>query len=67
MVGFKWIYKIKEVIQSHAFSKGFMCKEGIDFNDVLSSVMRHSSLRILVAIVSINDLNIWMLKKKNTS
>lgn len=58
-VGCKWIYKIKEIMLSvelqkfkvRLVTKGLTQKEGINFTDVFSLVVRHSSLRILLAFV----------------
>ncbi|KAH9679155.1 hypothetical protein KPL71_026007 [Citrus sinensis] len=66
IVGCKWIYKIKEGIpgveplryKARLVAKGFTQKEGIDFNEVFSPVVRHSSLRILLALVAVNDMHL---------
>ena len=66
VVGCKWVYKIKEGIpgveplrfKARLVAKGFTQKEGIDFNEVFSLVVRHSSLRILLALVAVHDMHL---------
>ena len=38
------------------FAKGYAHKEGIDYNEVFSLVVKHSSIRILLALVAQLDL-----------
>ncbi|KAH9650990.1 hypothetical protein KPL70_026576 [Citrus sinensis] len=72
IVGCKWIYKIKECIpeveplryKARLVAKGFTQKEGIDFNEVFSPVVRHSSLRILLALVAVNDMHLEQMDVK---
>ncbi|KAH9670611.1 hypothetical protein KPL70_017043 [Citrus sinensis] len=72
VVGCKWIYKIKEGIPGveplrykvRLVAKGFTQKEGIDFNEVFSPVVRHSSLRILLALVAVNDMHLEQMDVK---
>ena len=60
VVNCKWIFKKKEGIQgvepdrlkARLVARGFTQKEGIDFNEVFSPVVKHSSIRILMATVS---------------
>ncbi|KAH9769644.1 hypothetical protein KPL71_012096 [Citrus sinensis] len=72
VVGCKWIYKIKEGIpgveplrfKARLVAKGFTQKEEIDFNEVFSPVVRHSSLRILLALVAVNDMHLEQMDVK---
>ena len=38
--------------------KGFEQSEGIDFNEVFSHVVRHTSIRVMLAIVALFDLEL---------
>ncbi|KAH9705116.1 hypothetical protein KPL70_011757 [Citrus sinensis] len=72
VVGCKWIYMIKEGIpgveplrfKAMLVAKGFAQKEEIDFNEVFSPVVIHSSLRILLALVVVNDMHLEQMDVK---
>lgn len=57
----KWVYKTKQdnagkdKYRARLVARGFSQKEGIDYNDTFSPVVRHSTMRILFALA--NDLN----------
>ena len=44
--------------------KGFEQREGIDFNEVFSPVVRHTSIRVMLAIVALFDLELEQLDVK---
>ena len=44
--------------------KGFEQSEGIDFNEVFSPVVRHTSIRVMLAIVALFDLELEQLDVK---
>jgi len=48
-----WIVRYK--------AKGYAQKEGIDYNEIFSPIMKHSSIRILLALVAQYDLEIDQL------
>lgn len=66
MVGFKWLYKIKEGAGSESkprykarlVARGFTQVEGVDFNEVFSPVVTHTSIRILLAMFAHLDLSL---------
>jgi hypothetical protein len=68
----KWIYKKKDGIfgveptrwKARLVVKGFEQREGIDFNEVFSHVVRHSSIWVMLAIVALFDLELEQLYVK---
>jgi len=68
----KRIYKKKDDIpevedprcKAQLVVKGFNQKEGIDFNEVFSPVVRHTSIRVLLAFVALFDLELEQLDVK---
>ena len=64
----KWIFKIKrgaqgqiEQFKARLCVRGFEQEQGIDFEEVFSPVMRHNSLRTLMAIAAVHDLEVKQL------
>jgi len=63
VVGCKWVHKKKEEIsgvepskyKERLVAKGYSQKEGIDFHEVFSSVVKHSSIRVLLALTCVKD------------
>ncbi|KAH9685484.1 hypothetical protein KPL70_013981 [Citrus sinensis] len=58
-IGNKWVYKIKrdgndqvERYRARLVVKGYAQKEGIDFNEIFSPVVRLTTVRIVLAILS---------------
>ena len=45
-------------------AKGYSQVHGVDFNDVFSPVVKHSSLRVLLALVVMYDLELEQLDMK---
>lgn len=73
LVGCKWIFKRKiEVTEAgeqvrykaRLVAKGFTQKEGIDFNEVFSPVVKHTSIRILLSMVNQFDMELQQLDVK---
>ncbi|KAH9800568.1 hypothetical protein KPL71_000711 [Citrus sinensis] len=72
IVSCKWIFKKKEGIlgvedsryKARLVARGFTQKEGIDFNEIFSPVVKHSSIRILLAIMALFDLELEQMDVK---
>lgn len=72
IVGCKWIFKRKEDSSGTArarykarlVAKGFSQVEGIDYTEIFSPVVKHTSIRILLAIVALNNLELEQLDVK---
>ena len=47
-------------------AKGYAQREGIDYNEVYSPVVKHSSIRILLALVAQYELDLDQLDVKTT-
>ena len=49
-----WVFRKKdgEQYKARLFAKGFAQKEGIDYNEIFSPVVKHTSIRLLLAIVA---------------
>ena len=71
-VGCKWIFKKKEGIpgvedaryKARLVAKGYSQKKGIDFNEVFSPVVKHTSIRVLLAMVAMYDMELEQLDVK---
>ncbi|CAJ2668093.1 unnamed protein product [Trifolium pratense] len=66
IVGSKWVFKRKEGIpgveapryKARLVAKGFTQVEGIDYNEIFSPLVKHCSIRVLMAIVNMYDLEL---------
>ena len=73
-IGNKWIYTKKQGSRNQTTSrykarlmvKGFAQNEGIDYNEVFSPVIKHTSIRILLALVAEYELELAQLDVKTT-
>ncbi|GJV12794.1 transposable element [Tanacetum coccineum] len=71
-IGCKWVYAKKEGFpgqddvryKARLVAKGYAQKEGIDYNEVFSPVVKHSSIRILLALVAHLDLELVQMDVK---
>nr|GEW86558.1 retrovirus-related Pol polyprotein from transposon TNT 1-94 [Tanacetum cinerariifolium] len=66
VISCKWLFKVKDGIPGVRCNQykaryvvcGFDQRKGIDFNEVFSLVVRHTSIRVLLSIVSLQDLEL---------
>jgi hypothetical protein len=71
-VGCKLIFKKKEGIlgiedarfKACFVAKGYSQREGMDFNEVFSPIVRHSSIQVFLAMVALFDLELEQLDVK---
>ncbi|CAL8084501.1 unnamed protein product [Prunus armeniaca] len=70
-IGYKWIFKKKlkadgtiDKYKARLVAKGYRQKEGLDFFDTYSPVTRITSIRMLIAITSIYDMEIHQMDVK---
>ena len=71
-IGCKWVFAKKEGFpnkedvryKARLVAKGFAQREGIDYNEVFSPVVKHSSIRILLALVAQLNLELAQLDVK---
>ncbi|GJR75321.1 retrovirus-related pol polyprotein from transposon TNT 1-94 [Tanacetum coccineum] len=71
-IGYKWVYAKKERFsgqddvryKARLVAKGYAQKDGIDYNKVFSLVVKHPSIRILLATVAQLDLELVQMDVK---
>ncbi|KAH9705857.1 hypothetical protein KPL70_012031 [Citrus sinensis] len=70
-IGNKWVYKIKrdgndqvERYRARLVVKGYAQKEGIDFNEIFSPMVRLTTVRIVLAMCATFDLHLEQLDVK---
>ena len=72
VIGCKWVYAQKEGFPSkndirykaRLVAKGYAQKEGIDYDEVFSPVVKHSSIHILLALVAQFDMELVQMDVK---
>jgi len=72
IIGCRWIYKYKLGIlgveeprfKARLVAKGYSQREGIDYHEIFAHVVRHVSIRVLLTIVSQEDLELEQLDVK---
>ena len=73
VAGCKWVYKLKkdadgkvDKYKARLVAKGFSQKEGIDFHENFSPVVKLVSIRFMLALVVLPDLELEQLDVKKT-
>ncbi|GJV40323.1 retrotransposon protein, putative, ty1-copia subclass [Tanacetum coccineum] len=72
LISCKWLYKIKEWIKgvqkprykARLVARGFTQRAGIDYNEVFSSVVRHTSIRVILSLTACEDYELEQLDVK---
>ncbi|GKB66044.1 retrovirus-related pol polyprotein from transposon TNT 1-94, partial [Tanacetum coccineum] len=72
VVGWKWVFKMKTGLpafhiikfKARLAAKGYSQKEGIDYNEIFSSVVHHTSIRVLLSLVAHRNLKLEKLDVK---
>lgn len=72
VIGCEWLYKLKPGIpgvegkryKGRVVAKGYSQKEGIDYHEVFSPVVKHTSIRIILSIVVNMDYELEQLDVK---
>ena len=72
-IGYKWIFKRKlkpdgtiDKYKARLVAKGYRQKEGLDYFDTYSPVSRITSIRMLIAIASLYNMDIHQMDVKIT-
>jgi hypothetical protein len=72
IVGSKWIYKIKRNpdgsisrYKARLVAQGFSQAKGLDYFETFSPVVRHSTVRIIIALAAMNKWELRQLDVKN--
>ncbi|GKD25723.1 retrotransposon protein, putative, ty1-copia subclass [Tanacetum coccineum] len=74
LVSCKWLFKIKEGIEgvqnprykARLVARGFTQRAGINYNEVFSLVVRHTSIRVILALTACKDYELEQLDVKTT-
>jgi len=64
-IGCRWVFrKNNEQYKARLTGKGYSQKESIDYNEIFSPVIKHTSIRLLLAIMAQGDLELEQLDMK---
>uniref|UniRef100_A0A803PJ67 Integrase catalytic domain-containing protein n=1 Tax=Cannabis sativa TaxID=3483 RepID=A0A803PJ67_CANSA len=56
----------KTRFKARVVTRGFSQRKGVDYNEIFSSVVKHTSIRLMLSIVAINDLELEQLDVNTT-
>jgi len=72
IIGCKWIFKRKPgipgveppIFKARVVAKGYSQRKGIDYHEVFSPMVKHTSIRLVLALVALYDLELKQLDVK---
>ena len=72
LISLKWVYKVKQDVRgtivkhkARLITRGFVQREGIDFEEVFTPVARMESVRLLLALEAAKDWRVHHLDVKS--
>ena len=74
LVGCKWVCRKKEGLheqdvvgfKARLVAKAYSQKEGVDYDDIFSPVVKHTSIRLLLTMTTQHDMEIEQMDVKTT-
>jgi hypothetical protein len=73
-IGRKWVFKKKEAVSEKwgekfkacLIAKGYSQQKGVDYEEIFSPVVRHTSIRVILALVAHYDIALEQMDVKTT-